>query len=81
MLARICSVSWLLFFGVFFNAITNVVDSQAQAPDKAVVAVSTNDGKANIWLCDPNGQNERPLAMVGGVQPLGLVWSPDGEKL
>ena len=57
-----------------------LMSAEAKAPDKPTIAVSTNAAEGNIWLMDPNGNNQRALLFVDG-QPLGLEWAPDGTKL
>ena len=69
------SLSVLFLMGVIFLA-----RAEAKAPDNPTIAVSTNAAEGNIWLMDPNGNNQRELLLADG-QPLGLEWSPDGTRL
>ena len=81
MLIRITPMVSLSVVGLVLFSIMFVVDIEAQAPAEPTIAITTNGADSNIWLMDADGVNERGLLHVGGKQPNGLVWSPDGAKL
>ncbi len=71
-----------------------LLDVSAQAPDRETIAFSTNDeANGGIWLTDidvrggqgkgdVHVQNQRVLLAIEGNQiPMGLVWSPDGNRI
>lgn len=67
---------------ILLAAIAVPSSAAAQAPDNPTIAFTANAEGGNIWLMDPDGKNQRPiLAIKGNPVPLGLVWSPDGNKL
>lgn len=81
MLIRITPMFTLSVVGLVLISVMFVVDIEAQAPADPTIAITTNGADSNIWLIDADGANERGLLHVGGQQPIGLVWSPDGTKL
>ena len=71
-----------------------LLNVSAQAPDRETIAFSTNDeANGGIWLIDidvrggqgkgdVHVQNQRVLlAIEGNPIPMGLVWSPDGNRI
>lgn len=58
------------------------VKSEARPPNKGTFVLSADGGDSNIWLTDDNGHDPRPLLHVeANPLPLGLVWSPDGNRI
>lgn len=73
-----------VYIGILFLIyVVFVVGTQARAPDKPTIAVSSDSGGNNaIWLIDPDGGDPRAILEIEGA-PLswGLEWSPDGSQI
>jgi Tol biopolymer transport system component/DNA-binding winged helix-turn-helix (wHTH) protein len=52
------------------------------SPDgKRIVFASRRSGTFEIWICDSDGSNSRPLTSIGGPLTGTPRWSPDGRQI
>jgi len=57
------------------------IDEQAVvSPDgRSIAFVSLRTGEQNLWVCDRDGGNQRPITSLVDSQVRSPGWSPDGE--
>jgi len=54
---------------------------QYSADGKRIVFASRRSGTFEIWVCDSDGSNPRPLTNIGGPLTGTPRWSPDGRQI
>ena len=57
------------------------IDPQYSPDGKRIVFVSDRSGSREIWVCDSDGSNPRPLTSFGGPHVGVPLWSPDGREI
>lgn len=83
MLSREASMPTVYFSILLLIHAVLAADTEAQAPEKPTIAVSSDSGGNNaIWYIDPDGGDPRSILKIEGA-PLswGMEWSPDGSQL
>ncbi|MDE0185061.1 MAG: hypothetical protein OXP71_06335 [Candidatus Poribacteria bacterium] len=84
---RIPFATRLVFSVTTFLIGSMVVASGAiaqRAPEDPTIVFSSSQPEGDLWLMDPDSANLRPLIdlrLKADEQPLGVRWSPDGQRV